>query len=198
LHWDMARRRSVACPWRRATRAVRSSPPEECPLRSAPAVSHRNAAGNPREAWQNAGGDGHGADARMGFGTLPRRPPVEDHPPVPLTTATLTPGQFGQAGAPADLYHATGIGTEDIIAAAFLALELAGAAGQSSWQRAHDASGWCVERPTGPQDGSPKRSRRGMSLMVVPVPVGENTEPVVTADADHVVGARRPGEQGGA
>lgn len=47
-------------------------------------------------------------------------------------TVPLGVDQFGQSGALADLYHATGISTEDVVAAAFLALELAEATGRSS------------------------------------------------------------------
>ena len=47
-------------------------------------------------------------------------------------TVPLGVDQFGQSGALADLYRATGISTEDVVAAAFLALELAESAGRSS------------------------------------------------------------------
>jgi pyruvate dehydrogenase E1 component len=39
-------------------------------------------------------------------------------------TVPLGVDQFGQSGTPGDLYRATGIGVDDIISAAFLALEL--------------------------------------------------------------------------
>jgi len=44
-------------------------------------------------------------------------------------TVPLGVDQFGQSGSLQDLYHASGISVEDIVAAAFLALELAEPAG---------------------------------------------------------------------